>query len=59
MGYDPWFDSDENKTLMAICTRKLIRNIGIGGIIWGVVNLGLGFVAIQETIINVGILILV
>lgn len=58
MKYDPWFDSDENKALMAICTRKLIKNIGIGGIIWGIINIGVGVVAIQDAAINVGILIL-
>jgi len=58
MKYDQWFDSHENRTLMAICTRKLIRNIGIGGIIWGVINVGIGAIAIQETPINAGILIL-
>ena len=44
--------------LMVICARKLIRNIGIGGIVWGVFNIVFGVVAIQATIINVGILIL-
>jgi hypothetical protein len=58
MSYDQWFDSDENRTLMAICTRKLIKNIGIGGIIWGVINIGIGAVAIQATALNAGILIL-
>jgi hypothetical protein len=58
MQYDPWFDSDENRTLMAICTRKLIKNIGIGGIIWGVINIGIGVLAIQATALNAGILIL-
>lgn len=58
MGYDAGFDSDENRALLAICTRKLIRNIGIGGILWGIINVGIGIVAIQVTIINAGILIL-
>lgn len=58
MRHDPWFDSDQNKTFMAICTRKLIRNIGIGGVVWGVINIGIGVIAIKETTINVGILIL-
>lgn len=58
MQYDSWFDSDENRTLLAICTRKLIKNIGIGGIIWGLLNIGIGVVAIQATLLNVGILIL-
>lgn len=58
MPYDQWFDSEENRTLMAICTRKLIRNIGIGGIIWGVINIGIGAVAMQVTVLNAGLLIL-
>ncbi len=58
MPYDAWFDSDENRTLTAVCIRKLIRNIGIGGIIWGIINIGIGVVAIQLTLINAGILIL-
>lgn len=58
MKHDSLFDSDENKILMAICTRKLIRNIGIGGITWGVINIGIGAIAIQETAINSGILML-
>ncbi len=58
MEYDSWFDTDENKALLAICARKLISNIGIGGIVWGLINIGIGIVAIQATLINVGILIL-
>ena len=55
---DRLFDTDENKALIAICTRKLISNIGIGGIIWGAVNTLLGIVAMQATILNVGLVIL-
>lgn len=58
MSYDQWFDSDENRTLMAICTRKWVRNIGIGGIIWGLINIGIGAAAIQVTALNAGLLIL-
>ena len=58
MRYDMFFDTDENKTLTAICIRRLIRNIGIGGIIWGVINLIIGIAAIQVTMLNIGILIL-
>lgn len=58
MRYDAFFDTEDNKTLTAICTRRLIRNIGIGGIIWGVINLLLGIAAIQVTSLNAGILIL-
>jgi hypothetical protein len=55
---DRLFDTNENRALMAICTRKLISNIGIGGIIWGVINTVLGVVAMQATILNVGLVIL-
>jgi hypothetical protein len=58
MKYDPLFDSDENKVLMAICTRKLIRNIGIGGIIWGLLNIAFGAAVFSMNIINVGLLVL-
>jgi hypothetical protein len=58
MRYDTFFDSDDNKTLTAICTRRLICSIGIGGIIWGVINLIIGIAAIQVTMLNIGILIL-
>jgi hypothetical protein len=58
MAYDPLFDTEENKSLLAFCTRRLIRNIGVGGIIWGLINIGLGFVAMQETMLNVGLLAL-
>ena len=58
MKYDAWFDTDENRTLLAICTRKLIRNIGIGGVIWGLINVAIGVVAMQQALMNVGIVIL-
>ncbi len=58
MGYDPWFDSEENRALMAICTRRLIRNIGIGGILWGAVNSAIGAAAIQASLLNTGLLAL-
>ena len=37
MAYDPCFDSEENKTLLAICTRKLISKIGLAGVAWGAI----------------------
>ncbi|MFC1453309.1 hypothetical protein ACFLSJ_08210 [Verrucomicrobiota bacterium] len=58
MNYDEWFDTDENKALLAICARKLIGNIGIGAIIWGVINIAIGVIAMIDTVINVGVLIL-
>jgi hypothetical protein len=58
MPHDSWFDTDENKALIAICARKLISNIGIGGIVWGAINLLIGAFAILDNPINAGILIL-
>ena len=58
MKHDAWFDTDENKALLAICARKLISNIGIGGIVWGVINIAIGVFAINAAMINAGILIL-
>lgn len=55
---DNLFYATENKALMAICTRKLITNIGIGGIIWGVMNTALGVISIQVSLINIGLVIL-
>ena len=58
MEYDALFDTDQNKALLAICARKLISNIGIGAIIWGLINLGIGVIAVQQTLLNLGILVL-
>ncbi len=58
MKYDAWFDTHENKTLLAICARKLIANIGAGAVAWGVINIVLGVMAIRITRLNAGILIL-
>jgi len=58
MRYDRLFDTDENRALIAICTRKLISNIGIGAIVWGIINTVLGVVAMHATILNVGLVIL-
>jgi len=58
MKYDSWFDADENKALLAVCARKLIRNIGIGGIIWGLINIGIGVIALEATLLNAGLVLL-
>ena len=58
MATDALFNTNENRALIAICTRKLISNIGVGGIIWGVINTALGIAAMQETVLNVGLVIL-
>jgi len=58
MAHDKLFDTEENRALTAICTRKLISNIGIGAIIWGVINIALGIDAMQDTLLNVGLVIL-
>lgn len=58
MSYDPLFDTDQNKALLVICARKAIRGVGIGGIIWGVLNLGFGIVALAATWLNLGLVLL-
>lgn len=56
--HDAWFDSDENRVLTAICTRKLIMNIGLGGILWGLLNIVIGLLAMQDALLNAGISVL-
>ena len=58
MEHDGLFNTDENKALLAICARKLIGNIGIGAVIWGLINIVIGIIALPQSAINVGIVIL-
>src|ERR1700681_55770 len=58
MQHDPLFDSTENQALLVICARKTIRNTGIAAIVWGVINLGIGYAGIQVSILNVFVLVL-
>jgi hypothetical protein len=56
MQHDPLFDSTENQALLVVCARKTIRKVGIAALIWGVINLALGYFYIQVNILNVGVL---
>lgn len=58
MQHDPLFESTENQALLVVCARKTIRNAAIAGIVWGVVNLIIGYGAIQVSLLNVGLLAL-
>lgn len=58
MAYESWFDTNENQALLAICARKLIKNVGVGSLVWGVINIVAGILAMQVTLLNVGILML-
>jgi hypothetical protein len=58
MSYDPLFDSNQNQALLVICARKKIRAIGIGGLIWGLINLFLGFAAMRVNLLNLGLVFL-
>jgi len=58
MSHDPVFDSTENQALLVVCARKTIRHAAIFGIVWGAINLVIGFFAIQATPLNAGILVL-
>ena len=55
MQHDPLFDSTENQALLVVCARKTIRNAAIGGIVWGVINLFIGFNAVQVNVLNFGL----
>src|SRR5438045_7400025 len=58
MSPDPVFDSTENQALLVVCARKTIRHAAILGIVWGAINLVIGFFAIQATVLNAGIPVL-
>jgi hypothetical protein len=58
MEADPVFNSTENQALLVVCARKTIRNAAILGIVWGGINLVIGFFAVQANPLNLGILIL-
>jgi hypothetical protein len=58
MSHDPVFDSAQNQTLLVVCARKTIRNAAILGIVWGAINLIVGFFAMQVMALNAGIFIL-
>ncbi len=58
MTHDPVFDSNQNQALLAVCARKTIRRAAVGAIIWGVINLAIGYFAAQVNPINAGILLL-
>ena len=52
MGWNEAFDREENRILLGMCTRNTIRMYGIGALIWGIINLALGFAAVKEASIN-------
>src|SRR5438477_978561 len=58
METDPLFNSAENQALLVVCARKTIRNTGIAAIVWGVINLGIGYAYIQVSVLNVFVLVL-
>lgn len=58
MEADPSFNSTENQALLVVCARKTIRNAAIFGIVWGGINLVIGFFAVQTSSLNAGILLL-
>jgi hypothetical protein len=58
MIHDPVFDSTENQALLVVCARKTIRTAAIAGIVWGGINLVIGFFAVQANPLNAGILAL-
>jgi hypothetical protein len=58
MPHDSIFDTTENQALLVVCARKAIRNAAVTGIVWGAINLCLGFFAVQANFLNAGMLVL-
>lgn len=58
MSHDPVFDSAQNQALLVVCARKTIRNAAVLGIVWGGINLIIGFFAMQIMAMNAAIFIL-
>jgi hypothetical protein len=58
MSHNPVFDSAQNQALLVVCARKTIRNAAVLGIVWGAINLVVGFFAMQVVALNAGIFIL-
>ena len=58
MQHDPVFDSTENQALLVVCARKTIRTAAIIGVVWGAINLLIGYHAVQANPLNAGILVL-
>ncbi len=58
MTHDPVFDSTENQALLVVCARRTIRTAAIAGVVWGCINLAIGFFAVQVNPLNVGLLAL-
>lgn len=58
MQTDPFFSQTENQSLLVVCARKKIRNAAILGIVWGVINLALGYFAFRINPLNAGLLFL-
>jgi hypothetical protein len=58
MATHPAFESTENRFLLVIGARKTMRNAGTIGVIWGVLNFGIGIVAMKYNAINGGMVLL-
>ena len=58
MQTDPSFSLTENQALLVVCARKKIRNAAWLGIVWGAINLIIGFFAIRINPLNAGLILL-
>src|ERR1051326_170865 len=58
MQTDTFFELNENQALLVVCAWKKIRTAAILGIVWGVINVVLGYFAMRITGLNVGLLLL-
>lgn len=58
MSHHPLFDSQQNQALLAMCARKTIRTAAIAGVVWGCVNLIIGYFAVLANPLNAGLIAL-
>ena len=49
-------DSNEDQALFVVCASKAIRTAAIGEVVWSMINLFIGYRAVQVNILNTGIL---
>lgn len=58
MPHAPQFDTQQNQTLLAMCARKTIRTAASAGVVWGIVNLIIGYGATVVNPVNIGLIAL-
>lgn len=57
MAYDTLFDTEENKLLLAVCTRRLIRDTGTGALIVGIISIFTASASLSDSIFRVFLMV--